>query len=87
MNTPRTRLSPGSPWLHSSAPTPSRQPDAAATGARAPSPAHGARAVGQPAASPLAAPPMAGVEVNEFDSDTLFDRFFGPQTPGSTGRR
>jgi hypothetical protein len=67
MNTIRTRLQPGSPWIHDG--TDARLPDRPSTFRRP-------RALAPARPSPSPSPAM-GVEVSELQGDTLFDRLFG----------
>lgn len=77
--TPRTRLNPGSSWLRVAAD--SQLP-------REGPPSVPPRAPGLPPARPDKLPqPIPGVEVSELNSDTMFDRLFGPLPPAPPPRR
>lgn len=75
---PRTRLHPGSAWIRCAAdPSASEQP-----------PPMPRRAPFEPPPTPARPPsPMPGVDVNELNSETLFDRLFGNRPAGSPPTR
>ena len=78
--TPRTRLSPGSPWIGAAADSQPPRDGAPSVPPRLP---------GQPTSRPDRLPPqpIPGVEVSEIDSDTAFDRLFGHLPAAPTRRR